>query len=208
MRIVCLSDTHGYHDAVTVPEADVLIVAGDFSSYGRLIELHEFNQWLGKQPTKHKIVVAGNHDKNAHQLGKQECKGAFSEAIYLEDEEVVIDGIKFYGSPWTPIFFDWYFMLPRGPELRAKWDLIPNDTDVLITHGPPAGKCDWSPYGQERVGCDELRTATERVRPSYHIFGHVHSGYGTAFNEHTVYVNASSCNERYAPVNEPVVLEI
>jgi len=90
---------------------------------------------------------------------------------------VIIEGVKFYGSPWQPRFFDWAFNLDRGEEIKKKWDLIPMDTDVLITHGPPYGILDLTHEG-EKVGCEELMKAVLRVQPKIHIFGHIHEAYG------------------------------
>ncbi len=119
----------------------------------------------------------------------------------------MIEGIHIYGSPWQPWFHDWAFNLRRGPEIRAKWRLIPPKTDVLITHGPPYGHGDRTILG-EIIGCRDLLEVVERIRPRFHIFGHIHEGAGLTANEHTDFINASSCNHRFEPVNEPIVFEI
>lgn len=214
MRVVCISDTHGEHWNLgkygnSIPEGDVLVHTGDFQSYGRLKELVDFNQWLGTLPHKYKIVIAGNHDKAAWDTYKEMTKVRFKNAIYLQDEELVIEGVKFYGSPWTPIFFNWYFMLDRGSEkMRRKWAQIPEDTDILLTHGPPMFKLDWSEFGKEHMGCEDLRNRIEVVKPRYHVFGHNHAQYGGTRNEHTTFINAATCNERYCPVNKPQIFHI
>ncbi len=206
MKVVCLSDTHGKHGQLLhkIPRGDVLVHTGDFQGYGRPSELIAFNQWLGELPHKHKIVIAGNHDKTAYFESINNIKTLFSNAYYLEDSSITIGGIKFYGSPWTPMFYDWYFMLNRGKAIKKKWDQIPEDTDVLLTHGPPLGKLDYS-YSQDMaVGCDDLRKKVEEVKPKYHIFGHLHESNGKTRNEHTVFINASICNRRYyKPVQQP-----
>lgn len=205
MLIVTLSDTHGLHWQLKhpVPEGDVLVHTGDWQSYGKTKELRDFNRWLGTLPHKHKVVIAGNHDRAAYINPKDRVKEAFTNAIYLQDERVEIQGVRFYGAPWTPMFFNWYFMLERGSQIRAKWEKIAEDTDILLTHGPPLHKLDWSPYSNQPVGCEDLREAVKRIKPSYHVFGHMHGNYGSIQDQDTVYVNASICNEKYKPVNKP-----
>lgn len=211
MKLVCLSDTHGRHHQIpNIPGGDVLIHTGDLTGFGRPSELEEFNAFLGTLPHQHKIVIAGNHDWYCQDYGQEVVQTIFTNAIYLQDSEVVIDGIKFYGSPWTIKFNNWFFMLPRGSEkLRKRWVAIPTDTSVLLTHGAPFGKLDVSMYRNEHTGCEFLREEVlNRIRPTYHIFGHIHSDYGMAMGEFTTFVNASTCNEAYQPVNPPIILEI
>ena len=122
----------------------------------------------------------------------------------------MLHGIKIYGSPWQPWFYDWAFNLARGSEIKEKWDAIPTDTNILVTHGPPHGILDQTSSG-EHAGCEELlKTVRGRVRPRYHVFGHIHEAYGTERdpNYNIVYVNASTCNLRYAPVHAPIVFEL
>jgi hypothetical protein len=129
---------------------------------------------------------------------------------YLEDEAVMTQGgYKVYGSPWQPAFGDWAFNLPRGPACRSVWDCIPTDTDILLTHGPPLGHGDVVKK-DTRVGCvDLLDVVTDRVKPLYHVFGHVHEGYGVTSNgTGTKFVNASTCTQRYRPSNPCIVFEL
>jgi Icc-related predicted phosphoesterase len=206
MKIVMISDTHGMHSMLNMPSGDVLIHAGDFSAHGTLDNARDLNEWLGTLDYKHKIIIAGNHELCFEQ-NPEEAQGLITNAIYLQDSSVIIDGIKFYGSPWQPRFFNWAFNLERGPELKEKWDLIDIDTDVLITHGPPYGYLDKT-MGSEHVGCGELIKAVHRIQPKLHVFGHIHCGYGIDKEGSTIMVNASSCTERYDPHNEPLVVEI
>lgn len=206
VQIVCLSDTHGQHRRIRVPDGDILIVAGDLTVYGKRSEYRYFNEWLGELPHKHKIVIAGNHDKAIYYMPKESAQRRLSNAIYLLDSEVTVEGIRIYGSPWTPNFLNWYFMLDRGPQIRAKWDLIPQGIDILVTHGPPIGYRDWSSFSSVNMGCEELRKAVGRVKPKLHVFGHNHGDYGEAHNEYTLFVNASTCNEGYEPRQEPIVI--
>ena len=163
VRFVVVSDTHDHHfcqalghkhAAPVIPEGDVLIHAGDFTSTGREIEVAQFNAWLATLPHTHKIVIAGNHDltfdlesypqlwkrfHHTHMLDAARIKGSLSNCTYLQDEECEVEGIRIYGSPWQPRFCDWAFNLDRGQPLQAKWSKIPEGIDLLITHGPPIG---------------------------------------------------------------------
>jgi len=199
MEIVAISDTHGLHGSLEMPEGDVLIHAGDLTRHGSLEDVIEFDDFLGTLPHRHKIIVAGNHDL-CFENHRKICEVLLTNGIYLQDQEIIIDGVKFYGSPWQPWFYDWAFNLERGPEIRAKRNLIPADTDVLITHGPPFGISDLTARG-EQTGCQDLLEAVERIKPKVHIFGHIHEGYGITSKGSTSFINASICDESYRPVN-------
>ena len=205
MRIVCLSDTHDLHAEIVVPDGDLLIHAGDVSQGGQPEEIRAFADWFAALPHRHKVLIAGNHDF-LFERESEHARTLVTNAVYLCDEAVEIEGLRIWGSPWQPWFYDWAFNLARGPEIRAKWDLIPEDCDILVTHGPPAGHGDVTVRG-EGVGCEDLREAVRRVRPRLHVFGHIHEGYGLTRADGTVFVNASSCDVRYRPVNPPIVLE-
>lgn len=206
MRLVCVSDTHGYHDAMHVPDGDVLIHAGDLTKRGTLEEVRAAGEWLTKLPHKHKLVVAGNHDF-LFERDPAAARALFTHATYLEDEAVEIDGVRFYGSPYTPEFFNWAFMLPRGEALRAKWARIPNDVDVLVTHGPPNKVLDRTVHG-DHAGCEELAERVAELKPKLHVFGHIHEGYGIRDDVPTRYMNASICTFDYRPKNAPMIFEL
>jgi Icc-related predicted phosphoesterase len=219
LRIVCISDIHNrLFRPPTIPPGDVLVVAGDLCLNGDLKELEEVAEFLGTQPFSYIISIAGNHD-----FAFQEHPATAREVLrrrnikYLEDQELVIGGIKFYGSPWTPTFFEWAFMKARGTEIRAMWDKIPHDTNVLITHGPPQGILDKTIIWGDMAGCEELRDVVVNHLPDLklHVFGHIHEGYGTYSphmigrgGDNPIFVNASLCNEAYSPINPPIVVEI
>ncbi|MEE8524212.1 MAG: metallophosphatase domain-containing protein [Thermoanaerobaculia bacterium] len=206
MRCVVISDTHGLHDQVQIPAGDVLIHAGDLTDHGALEDVARFDAFLSALPHRHKVVVAGNHDfcfERQPGLARQLLR----HAIYLEDEAVTLDGVRFWGSPWQPWFYDWAFNLERGSEIRAKWDLIPAGTDVLVTHGPPLGHGDLTSRS-ERAGCADLLDRIGELRPKYHFFGHIHEGYGVTRDGGTTFVNASVCDLGYRPVQAPVVIDI
>ncbi len=190
MRIVCVSDTHGYHELTTVPDGDILVHAGDICRHGSLADVESFDRWLGALPHRHKIVICGNHD-GCFQETPAEARARITNAIYLEDSGCEIEGMTFYGSPWTPQFSDWSFMLPRGPEIARKWAAIPTGVDVLITHGPPEGICDRNRTG-EACGCRDLLSRVLEVKPRLHVFGHIHEAAGRSDYDGTIFLNAST----------------
>ncbi|CAH0491516.1 unnamed protein product [Peronospora farinosa] len=225
MKVVCVSDTHGLHEnALTIPPGDIFVHAGDFTDTGKRSEVLAFNEFLGRLPHRYKLVIAGNHESSFdrqfypeywHQYGHKqqydptEVRALLTNALYLEDQAVLIEGYLFYGTPWQPEFCNWAFNLPRGDALLRQWRLIPTDTDVLVTHTPPMGHGDL--VGFQRVGCaDLLREVENRVRPKLHVFGHVHEGYGRSVSSDgkITYLNASTCTHDYEPVNPPLVFEL
>ncbi|MBB5320953.1 metallophosphatase domain-containing protein [Marinobacter oulmenensis] len=210
MKLICISDTHSLHRKLPeLPEGDVLIHAGDGLGAGTLDDVEEFNDWLSSLPYRHRVVIAGNHDW-AFQEAPQAARAALTNAIYLEDEAVKIDGVTFWGSPWTPNFMDWAFMLKRGQPLAEKWQQIPADTDVLITHGPPMGFGDQVDTGlsYEPVGCADLTDRLRELNVKAHVFGHIHEGYGQYQLGNTRLINASTCNVLYQPINPAIVVEL
>jgi len=213
VKLILMSDTHAQHREINVPNGDVLIHAGDFSfdRYGQ-IEVkaaYDFFQWLGDQPHKHKILVAGNHDF-VFEKSVLVAKTLPESITYLEGGDVTLEGLKIWGGPWTPRFFDWAFNVDRGAPIKRFWDMIPDDTDVVVTHGPPAGILDVgsAKFGSISAGCEELAVAIERVKPKLHVFGHFHPSYGTVKKNGVTYVNASVVNEQYKLANKPVVFNL
>jgi Icc-related predicted phosphoesterase len=209
VRIVCISDTHRLHKKLSIPECDVLVHAGDIGVEDNIKHLIDFNTWLESLDyIPHKVVIPGNHDlevESSPLTAKAMMQG--KGIHFLIDEEVIIDGVKFYGSPWQPWFHDWAWNEQRGEPLRRIWAKIPTDTDVLITHGPPYGILDEVIYGGKSVGCEELRKRVLEVQPKLHIFGHIHEGYGYFSEGKTQYVNASILSHD-GPLNPPQVIEL
>lgn len=199
MRLVAIADTHLYHRPLEVPEGDVLVHAGDMCRRGSLDELSLAADWIRAMPHRHKIVVAGNHDW-AFALHPAEARAIFDGdgMTYLEDAGATIDGVRFWGSPWQPAFHGWAFNLARGPELAARWALIPEGLDVLITHGPPAGIGDRSSM-TGRTGCADLRARVATVRPRVHLFGHIHEDGGAWPLDGTCFVNCTTWESDRAP---------
>ena len=207
MRIVFLSDTHGKHKQVTVPEGDLLIHAGDISGRGQKWQVREFMEWFEKQPHRYKVMIAGNHDFLAEKEPEVFRSMVPENVIYLEHESVEIEGLKIFGSPYTPWFYDWAFNVRRGEPLAACWSAIPEGTDILVTHGPPFGILDEVDSG-ENVGCEELLKKVQEIKPVIHVFGHIHEGRGEALLHGVHYINASNLNLKYEAVHAPIVVEL
>lgn len=216
-----------------LPEGDVLIHAGDCTNRGSQRDVEEFVNWyMNLKGFDTKIFIAGNHDwafenhRYPHHKGDYEWyyhlmneeNLSQSDVVYLEDSGFTIESsefsrpIKFWGSPWQPEFYNWAFNLPRlGDELKKYWSMIPEDTDVLVTHGPPHEARDfvsnWR-QGDANVGCELLRFRVEQIKPLLHVFGHIHGAYGAAYIKDILYVNASICTERYVPSNKPIIVDL
>jgi Icc-related predicted phosphoesterase len=215
MKICIISDTHRKYGKVILPEgADILISCGDIGILDYM-DLIDYNDWLGTQKHKFKytIQIAGNHDLDLEKRGIREIEEILTNCIYLENCGVELEGIKFWGSPITPFFNDWAFMKYRGEEIKRYWDMIPDDTNVLITHGPAYGILDQTLMANgdpgERVGCFDLLNRIKQLEKlKLHCFGHIHGQYGTYNREGVKFVNASLVNEEYELVNEPIVVGI
>lgn len=201
MKLVLISDTHEQHDKLgKLPDGDVLIHAGDYTYTGKHFAKQQFFTWLHNQPHKHKIHIAGNHD-----FGEPKEGISMEGAHYLYDSGVEIDGVKFWGSPWTPRFGQWAFMYPPAEN---RWGMIPDGTDVLITHGPAEGILD-RPFGnRDSAGCRHLTERVYAIKPKVHVFGHIHGSHGYCPENGTEFFNASVVNEDYAGVNKPWEVEL
>jgi Icc-related predicted phosphoesterase len=211
VRIVLISDTHNQLGDITVPDGDVLVHAGDATFRGHRGEVERFGKQMRALPHHHKVFIAGNHDLSFQDEPQHARDWLGDGIVYLQDSSVRIDGVSIYGSPWQPEFCNWAFNLPRGVALANKWSLVPTGIDILVTHGPPAGIGDMTPRG-EAVGCADLLAAIERTQPKIHVYGHIHEGYGVYRDVmpglRTIFVNASTCNGAYEPVNAPIVLDV
>jgi Icc-related predicted phosphoesterase len=214
-KIVALSDTHGSHFGIKIPAGDILVHAGDISSQGKLPDTLDFLRWFNTHPHRHKIFIAGNHDwifeqdPNFYRIVKME----FPNLTYLQDESCECEGLKIYGSPQSPRFFNWAFNRDRGEEIKRYWDKIPSDTDVLVTHGPPYGYADEAYRVNYRItehcGCKDLLDATLRIAPKLHLFGHIHYSAGqTYIGTKTTYANVSVLDEAYLVSHKPMVFDI
>lgn len=200
--IDCISDTHGRHKDISLPGGDILIHAGDCSEFGGYVETIDFADWFKSQPYKHHILIPGNHDGIFEEwpiIMREELsdKGI----CVLNDSGTEIEGIKIWGSAITPAFCGWHFNRQRGPEIKRHWDMIPNDIDILITHGPPIDILDKAKEGSHRPGCSDLLKAIQD-RPSIklHIFGHLHlQGMSSIEKDGKIFVNCAYLDESYNP---------
>jgi Icc-related predicted phosphoesterase len=210
MKIVAISDTHCQLKDILhkIPDGDILIHAGDFAGRGTQAEHWDFCNQFGSLPHKYKLVTPGNHDRWS-ETQTEACKKMFKEKNInlLIDEEINIDGVRIYMSPWTPTFGNWYWMRDRGKHIRRKWDNIPEGLDILVTHGPPYGILDVSVYDKIHVGCEELLKKVYEVKPKLHLFGHIHHWNGEHKENGTIFKNLSVCTEAYKPTQPITVIE-
>jgi Icc-related predicted phosphoesterase len=190
LTLVAIADTHMFHDSLVVPDGDILIHAGDMCRFGSPEELEIARDFLKALPHRIKIVVAGNHDR-AFEDQPEAARALFKDFIYLQDQMCILEGIMFYGSPWTPAFNDWAFNLPRGAPLAEKWALIPEGVDILITHGPPFGIGDENAI-ESRKGCQDLLVRVQKIAPKLHLFGHIHQNRGHWEVGATTFINVTT----------------
>lgn len=192
LRIVCISDTHGFHRKLDIPRGDILIHCGDLLPDGNQVEaLADLNDWLGTLPFKHRVVIAGNHDLIFAGEPKKARK-MLTNAVYLENSGAKMAGLKFWGCPVTPVIKEMAFAVDRGAASRKYWDKVPDGTDVLITHGPPYHVLDGDGLESAHLGCVEMTRAVLRVKPMLHVFGHAHASYGVMDGPHGItFVNCA-----------------
>ncbi len=208
MKFVAISDTHGSHESLSLPEGDCIIHAGDVSNVGTKSKVLDFLDWFAQLNFKYKIFIAGNHDYFFEQADESEVLSSIPDTIiYLNDSGVEIEGLNIWGSPVQPWFYDWAFNRQRGEEIKKHWDLIPSDTDILITHGPAKGILDTTVRNEE-VGCVDLLEKIKEIQPRVHISGHIHEAYGQVEKDGTLFINASVLDFRYRLVNHPVVFDL
>uniref|UniRef100_A0A8B9KND5 Metallophosphoesterase domain containing 2b n=1 Tax=Astyanax mexicanus TaxID=7994 RepID=A0A8B9KND5_ASTMX len=222
-RFVCVSDTHSRTDGIHMPYGDVLLHTGDFTELGLPSEVKKFNDWLGSLPYEYKVVIAGNHeltfDKDfMSELVKQDyyrfpsvsklqpedfdnVQSLLTNCIYLQDSEVMVKGFRIYGTPWTPWFNGWGFNLPRGQSLLDKWNQIPEDIDILMTHGPPLGKF----HHMDQSVCGKVKNIKPRLPKSPQLLLSV----GTInYYGYTTFINSSTCTVSFQPTNPPIVFDL
>lgn len=213
LKFVAFSDTHTYHKQIQLPLADVAIFAGDMCSVGYYKqEVKNFLDWYADQPHQYKIFIAGNHERCFDNEKRDEVIELIKEyptLIYLNDTSVQIEGINIHGSPVTPRFgYDWAFNRLRGDDIQKHWDLIPTDTQILITHGPPYGYGDQTLRTYEKVGCKNLKEVIwNNPNIKVNIFGHIHEGYGVIQDGDKTFINAAVLDASYQVANDPIRFE-
>jgi Icc-related predicted phosphoesterase len=209
VTVVAMADLHGR--LPLVPPCDLLLIGGDLCPHGQTEAQAgwlggAFKGWLDRIPAKEVVAVAGNHDwileRAPHLVPELRWR-------YLQDRGVELFGLKIYGTPWQPRFFDWAFNLDE-PALEIKFSRIPDGADVVVSHGPPFGIGDVAPrpWGGENVGSPSLRKRLLEVRPQLSVFGHIHEGRGVYHHDGVVFANATLVNQRYEMVYTPMLFQI
>jgi Icc-related predicted phosphoesterase len=223
MIIDCISDLHGHYPELE--GGDLLIIAGDLTARDTEYQHDDFFVWLNDQSYTKKIFIAGNHDNYLRRNNEKFIKTLEkSDLEYLCDSGTEFEGLKIFGSPWTKSFEGMNpkakaFTLDTEEELAEKWALIPADVDILVTHSPPYGICDYRPFTLEEkkanfcngYGSKSLLSRISQIDDGSRkilVCGHIHEGYGIMNISNPLYdkctwkvVNASHVNERYEPVN-------
>jgi Icc-related predicted phosphoesterase len=210
MKIICIADQH--ENLPVIPKCDLLINAGDvsFAPFGALRQKDEFlsgsyAKWMLQVPCMWSVLVAGNHDQSIEALGVPVEVAVATR--YLEDENVTYGGLKIWGTPWQPWFGGWAFNAPEHDRreyfLTGKFAAIPDDTDIIVCHGPPYGAGDKTRFG-EHVGSRALYKRILEVRPKLVVCGHIHPSYGVHNLDGIPVVNAALVDETYTLVNEPI----
>ena len=225
MKLLAISDTHNRQGEFSTvlydlidrhPDIEGIIHAGDGSNSRDPVmnkfELREFLDWYSTLPIKHKIFTGGNHDTSL-EAGLVKPSD-YPDIKFLLHEELILENIKIFGSPYTPEFHNWAYNVPRD-KIGKYWKSIPLDVDLLITHGPPKYILDNS--HKRHVGDLSLykKFKNREISPKFHVFGHVHNEDGNINNGKfqlstlpTTFINASIVDLKHSPVNSPIVFEI
>jgi Icc-related predicted phosphoesterase len=200
------ADLHELHRDMEIPDADLLLIAGDVTMLSRsLWAIQDFNLWLGELPYKKVLLCGGNHDKFLDSPADDGPK--LSNATVLDNQAVSVAGLKVWGSPVTMSPGGAYAM-PSSDDRRRLFSSVPDDIDVLLTHIPPYGVMDQYPGSIEHQGCRELLATVRRVRPKLHVFGHIHGCRGVIEFGGTTFVNAAMLGLGGGLENPPLVMRM
>jgi len=233
-KFITISDLHSKYNDIPKEwfvEADCIICAGDVTNVGYPHDAENFLKWFNKLPYKHKIFIPGNHDfcfdekyvsTTPHglqhwsqhipktKMDVEAIMDKYPDIRYLNDSGTVVNGITIWGSPISPWFHDWAFNRDRGDVIQKHWDMIPTSTDIVVTHGPCWGILDKTEQG-DLTGCKNLGwEICNRIKPKYHICGHIHEAYGVAIQGSTTYINTSILDRGYSINNKhkPITFEL
>lgn len=238
IKICGISDMHG--TLLDIPECDILCICGDILPLSFQHDIDKsiawlagpFQKWLLDAPCKHVIMIWGNHDFIGEKYHKNGLEGweqadlLFQNDLgpdykihILQDEAEYINGLKFYGTPWCPNLSNWAFYATSA-ELKDKFENIPNDVDILLTHCPPK-------FGQQGIvlqsnnwnylsdfGCQELQDEIikkfiNKDKKVFVLSGHIHSGNHQFENyENILYKNVSIKDENYEFIYYPKIFTI
>lgn len=221
-KLVAISDSHMMHKHLEIPECDILVHTGDFSRRGKFFEVRDFMWWFEKQPARYKVCIAGNHElsfdptQNKYSATIRDMLAKHKDIIYLENEAVKIEGIKFYGTPWSPHFCDWAFNglrdkdvpFERGRALTEIYSHIPEDTNILLCHAPPYDLVDRNLEGR-RCGSVEMRKVVDKMPLLWlYLCGHIHEARGVEESAGTTFANVCSLGRDYKTIQSPVIFEL
>lgn len=213
-QITCLSDSHTQHDKIALVPGRVLIHAGDFSSRGREEECILFLKWFEAQPFEHRIFTVGNHEvgvETNHARFLELVRQYAPTSVYLNDSGITIDGVSYWGSPFSPKFgWGWAFNADRGADIKRHWDMIPKNTNVLITHSPAYEILDEVMDSRKNQGCRDLADTIKTLLDlKLHVFGHLHLCGGQRETRNgVVFANAAIVDEDYCLTRKPLIIEI
>lgn len=213
-KIDLISDTHNKHNQLNgfLEGGEILLHAGDISSRGTLKEIEAFLNWYESLDFEHKIFIAGNHDFLFEKEYEKsiDIVSNYKSIDYLQDGLITLfkkdsEEVKIWGSPWNPKFYDWAFNLERNSDImKSKWDMIPDNIDILVTHTPPHGILDKNIY-YKSCGDELLMERIKEIKPKICIFGHIHEANGHHYDaENDIhFINASVLDHRYIFKNKP-----
>lgn len=207
MKVYAVSDLHG--TLPEIPECDLLILGGDYNPYNRLTHQAAymndvFRPWLDQVPAKEIVAIAGNHDF----IFQQNRPDLLPELRwhYLQDSGIELLGLKIWGTPWTPTFYKWAFM-KDDQDLVECFAYMPQDLDILISHGPPRGILDKNRGGYS-CGSQSLLNAILDNRPKHTVFGHIHEAYGHFNLDGQKFYNVSQLDDTYRLRRGPTLIEV
>jgi predicted phosphodiesterase len=226
-RITILSDTHTKHGLIPMsdlPGGDLILHAGDIMNSGyNKNDIHDFCHWFHSlDQYQDKVFIAGNHDRmfENHPVEANMIVNNYGSVIYLQDDDLVLYGdgpngdmpennIRIYGLPHTPEFYNWAFNVPRNShQMQEIMNKIPENVDLLVTHGPAFGTLDTvAGRMNDHLGCELLAERIKVIKPKIHICGHIHSGRGYEFKDGTHYFNASVLDEQYKYTQKPMTFD-
>ena len=209
IKICFISDLHNKYKQLVLPDADIIVCAGDMTSVGKEHEIRNFLKWFSNlNQYNYKIFIAGNHDR------LYDIEGSFARSltpnnvIYLEDNGVEIMGLKFYGSPVQLEFCNWAFNKTEE-QLKKYWKAIPDDSDIVVTHSPAYGILDNVINKNVHFGSPSLYDElVNRIKPLVSVCGHIHSGHGYKVIDDITFINAAVLNEEYELEYNPTLIEI
>lgn len=213
MKVVAISDTHGTHSSIVLPEGELLAVAGDWTMMGEFDETVDFIVWLAEKSKDFKygsVLISGNHDwmDQRDPYTFQGLIQSWPQIRYLRNQTIQIEDKVIHGTPVSPYFHGWAFNYLRGADIDRFWERIPEDCDLLITHTPPHKILDYVPRTNTHAGCQDLRRRIFEKRVKNNVFGHIHPGYGHLHLDGCNFYNAAQLDDSYKIANVPLVFEI